>query len=50
MMKINDKWVQKYEKLKQYKEEHGNIDVPHFYEKDGIKLSWSQEKNAYILS
>ncbi len=49
MMKINDKWVQKYEKLKQYKEEHGNIDVPHFYEKDGIKLgTWlSTQRQAY---
>ncbi len=37
-MNHDQKWMEKYELLKAYQEEHGNIDVPTNYEKDGIKL------------
>ncbi len=37
-MNNNQKWMKKYELLKEYQKEHGNIDVPTNYEKDGIKL------------
>ncbi len=49
MMNINDKWMQKYQKLKEYQEEHGNVDVPYSYEKDGIKLGvWVRsQRQAY---
>ncbi len=49
MMNTNDKWMQKYQKLKEYQEEHGNIDVPQSYEKDGIKLGiWlNNQRQAY---
>ncbi len=49
MMNTNDKWMQKYQKLKEYQKEHGNIDVPQSYEKDGIKLGiWlNNQRQAY---
>ncbi len=48
-MNISQKWMQKYELLKEYKEEYGNIDVPKSYQKDGIKLGiWlCTQRQAY---
>ncbi len=45
----NKTWEDYYELLKEYKEEHGNIDVPNFYEKNGMKLGkWlSTQRQAY---
>ena len=42
-------WNEKYELLKKYKEEFGNVSVPYDYEVDGIKLGvWLREqKRAY---
>ena len=48
-MNRNDPWMQKYEKLKKYQKEFGNIDVPCFYEKDQVKLGlWlNNQRQAY---
>lgn len=35
---IDKKWLKKYNLLKEYYKEHGNINVPQKYEKNGIKL------------
>ncbi len=47
--KREKKWNQYYELLTEYKKEHGNIDVPYFYEKNGVKLGiWlTNQKQAY---
>ena len=48
-MSHNQKWMEKYELLKEYQKEYGNIDVPQSYEKDGIKLGqWlAMQRQAY---
>ncbi len=46
---FDKKWMEKYELLKEYKEEHGNIDIPQSYEVNGVKLGiWLHcQRQAY---